>query len=191
MSEQNKNSDKSLLTGERSIGQTLFHCTKDQLWRYVEALNYIKKDDKVLDFGCGCGYGSLILSNKAKRVVGIDDSSETIEYAKNFYQRDNIVYNTQDVFTINEQYDSVVALEIIEHIKDIDLLFQHFQKITKQTLILTVPEIRAINNNKFHWKHFTIEEIVQLIMNINFKIKKIFLPKFQGGQAIFCVATKV
>lgn len=44
--------------------------------------NYAK-DKKVLDVGCGYGYGSYLLSQKAKSVVGVDLWKERIEGAKN------------------------------------------------------------------------------------------------------------
>ena len=59
----------------------------EHIHRYKFALNYVKSK-KILDIACGEGYGSNILSSEAEKVLGIDISSESINYAKNKYFKD-------------------------------------------------------------------------------------------------------
>ena len=179
--------ENNLKTGESSVGQTLFHCTKDQLWRYCESLDYISNNDRVLDLGCGCGYGSLILSHKAKEVIGIDNRKEIIDYANTYYKRKNIMFVCKDGLEIYGKYDVVVAFEVIEHFKDTEKIFKKLKEIAPK-IILTVPHISVPNKNKFHYRHFSVKDIEKYMKDINFKIEKIITPKFQGGLAIFCMA---
>ena len=141
---------EELRNGERSVGKTLFHCTKDQLWRYVEALDYISNNDKVLDLGCGCGYGSYILSHKAKKVIGVDNCKGIIDYANLYYKRDNIKFLSQSGLEINDKYDIIIAFESIEHFRNVEELFKIFKRINPKKIILSTPHISVSNRNKFH-----------------------------------------
>ncbi len=193
MGEQNKIPNrKQLKSGERQVRKTLDKVGKWHKWRYSQVLPYIKEGDVVLDIGCGVGYGSYILSKKAGKIIGIDDSQEAIDYANKYWLNENIEYKCQDVFGIKGQYDIIVALELIEHIKDTEKLFQKFNQWTKKYLFLTVPHI-SINlktASKYHWRHFSEEDIKKYIKSINFSIEKLKLVKFGHGLAIFCIAKR-
>lgn len=86
---------------------------------------------KIVDVGCGSGVGSNILSLEGDFVWGIDKNAFSIEFAKEAFQREKngIYYSSQltfdniDIMTENRElmkFDIVVAIEIIEHIKDTD-----------------------------------------------------------------------
>lgn len=191
MSEQNKTPNrKELKSGERHIRSTLDKVGKWHKWRYREVLKYIKEGDSVLDVGCGVGYGSLILSENAKKVIGVDDSQETINYANKHWSKKNIEYQCKDAFEIEGLYNVTAAFEIIEHIKDTEKFFQKLGEITKDVLVLSVPHTNIPVKNKFHWRHFTKKDIVKYITNIGFKVERIETPKFGHGIAVFCVARR-
>lgn len=180
--------------GERTVGETIVHCTKDQLWRYVEALDYLKNNEKVLDIGCGCGYGTMILSHKCL-VTGIDYSKKIIEFANRFYKRYNNDFLCTDIFNIDtvfhdKYFNTVVAFEFIEHAEDIKKLFDIFNKIAKEKIIISTPHISVPNNNKFHYRHFSEQIIYNLFNEINFKVIKMSIIRFGGGNAIYCVGER-
>lgn len=190
MSEQNKTNNKSLCSGERHVRSTLDKVKKGVLMRYKEALKYVTDRNEILDLGCGVGYGCYILSEKAKRVVGIDDSQETINYAKKHWSRKNVEYQCKDVFEVKGKYDTVVALEIIEHIRDTKELFKKLSEVAKDMLILSVPHTSRVikkTASNFHWKHFTEEEIINCLIYAGFKVEKIETLKTKN---VFCVARK-
>jgi 2-polyprenyl-3-methyl-5-hydroxy-6-metoxy-1,4-benzoquinol methylase len=62
---------------------------------YTYALNFVD-NKKVLDVGCGTGYGCKILSQRAKMIWGIDYDEEAIAYCKKFYSGENIFYAQMD-----------------------------------------------------------------------------------------------
>ena len=51
------------------------------LWIYSQ----VAAGSKVLDFGCGSGYGTNILAKKALSVFGVDINDDAIKYAKENY----------------------------------------------------------------------------------------------------------
>src|SRR5512147_324988 len=50
--------------------------------RYKWAAAHCRRNDDVLNAGCGSGYGDYILLNACNSVVGVDISEEAIDYAK-------------------------------------------------------------------------------------------------------------
>lgn len=81
----------------------------------------------VVDVGCGIGIGSNYLSMEAQFVWGIDSNEESINYARQCFERlqNNIYYTPQVTFDVvdatNEprdlqQFDYVTCIEVIEHI---------------------------------------------------------------------------
>lgn len=171
MNEQNKKQDKSLHSKERNLATTYKEANNwHWLSYYIGDLQFIDKNDIVLDLGCGSGLGSSILAEKANKVIAIDDSLETIEFAKTYWQRPNINFICKDAFSVNEQYDVVVAHEVIEHIKDVDKLFELFGKITKKYLIFSTPLPSEKIKNEFHWVHHSIEELTKLSTKNGFTI---------------------
>ncbi len=77
---------------------------------------------KILDLGCGAGHGCVILSEiPTARVRGVDYSLESIEYARRYYDRENIDYELADIATFvssMQQFDFVVSRHLFEHIPD-------------------------------------------------------------------------
>jgi len=79
----------------------------------------------VLEIGCGAGYGAAILAQEAALVDAFDYSQEAIEYCKEQYPSNRIDFHVGDVRDYRppaRYYDVVVAYEVLEHIKDGDVL---------------------------------------------------------------------
>ena len=57
-------------------------------------LDYLDKNDSVLDVGCGTGGFTLEIANRCKHVVGIDVSKKQIDQAKNLL-KDNDLFNIE------------------------------------------------------------------------------------------------
>lgn len=101
---------------------------------------------KIVDLGCGSGVGSNILSQEADFVWGIDNNEFSIEFAKEAFTREKngiyyssqLTFDTIDIMTENRElmkFDIVVAIEIIEHIRDtytfLTQIIKHFTKRDK------------------------------------------------------------
>jgi SAM-dependent methyltransferase len=109
-------------TGERVVpGQVTDDLWSEHFARYAFARRYMEYQ-RVLDAGCGTGYGSAELSQTAN-VTGVDVSSDAIEYASTTYYplvgdlRFLIASCTALPFTA-AAFDVVVAFEVIEHLAD-------------------------------------------------------------------------
>ena len=102
--------------GAHGVGSLMRHVN-----RYKWASSKLRKDDVVLDAGCGSGYGDFILLNNCKKVTGIDKSIEAIEFAKAKAEKmkeSRLIYCVEDLESIrfSYKYDAIVNIEVIEHL---------------------------------------------------------------------------
>ncbi len=79
----------------------------------------IYKDKKVLDIGCGSGDVCIGISKLgAKSVLGIDYSDEAIKLANQKNDRDNVEFRVEDYKNINDTYDVITLVGVLEHIEN-------------------------------------------------------------------------
>jgi SAM-dependent methyltransferase len=109
------------LTGER----TLPDVPEENYWyqRHVAVYRWIAErcsDQHVVDLACGEGYGSAILAERARRVVGVDANPEAHEHADLKYRKQNLAFKRALVEQFEEEapYDAIVFLQTIEHVQD-------------------------------------------------------------------------
>jgi len=87
--------------------------------RYKFACKWMRETDRVLEVGCGEGYGCHFFSRHVAEVVGLDVDEDLIRRCAQRYQRENLRYEVGDIIAPavppQPEYDVVVALEMIEH----------------------------------------------------------------------------
>jgi ubiquinone/menaquinone biosynthesis C-methylase UbiE len=108
-------------TGERVIpGEVDPDLWNEHVARYLFAAR-MAPGRRVLDAGCGSGYGADVLAREAREVLGIDNSDEAIAYARAHYGAANMRFERASCLEIpapDGSFDLVVAFEIIEHLSD-------------------------------------------------------------------------
>jgi len=88
--------------------------------RYRFALPYCV-GKRVLDAACGVGYGTALLADAAREVVGVDVSEEAIAYARSRYARPNVEFRVEDLLApdlADRDFDVVCSFETLEHVRD-------------------------------------------------------------------------
>jgi SAM-dependent methyltransferase len=163
--------DTTLLSGERQVHDNFKGIEYWHKWRYLQALPYVI-NNTVLDVGCGCGYGSMILSIFASHVIGVDDSQEAIEFARKHWQRANLNYIHTDFLDkfVLPPIQVITIFDVIEHIEDTDAVFAKLREFHLEKIILSVPHTQApIGDNQFHHRHYSAEELVRRFHAIGYK----------------------
>ncbi len=134
-------------------------------WEYFAYVNKvlelikIKAGGSVLDFGCGEGKitSEIFRINPNARIKGIDLSERAILFAKAFNYGKKIDFSAGDIKDINEKFDVVIAVEVIEHISDDDIscMFEKFKNILNDNgrLVISVPSDNFPVQKK-HYRHY-------------------------------------
>ena len=158
----------------------------DHVERYKFAASRIS--GTVLDCGCGCGYGTWIMSEKSKFVLGVDKNPEALDYALKNYQGPKAYFHAGDITTIRGEigFDYFVAFEVIEHLRQPAAALKRFAKAAGK-LIMSVPneENRPYDKNKtpFHYRHFTPDEILLMLQSSGWNNLKFYHQKdYRVGQ---------
>jgi SAM-dependent methyltransferase len=69
---------------------------------------------RILDYGCGTGYGAAFLSESAAHVTGYDVDPGAIDYATEHFGRPGVEFTTQQPA---ESHDLVLSFQVIEHVE--------------------------------------------------------------------------
>ena len=158
-------------TGERFLPDLKYPEISYEHWhRYLYATQFAK-DKTILDIACGEGYGSNLLAQYAKQVVGVDIDPNTIRSASGKYIRRNIEFKvgSLDSFPLHESafFDSVVSFESIEHITEEqqEAFLLEVKQVLKPEgiLLISTPNKLAYSDvpayrNEFHVKEFYVRE---------------------------------
>lgn len=158
-------------TGERLIPSA----SKDSvvygehLSRYIAVIDLVK-GKRVLDVASGAGYGSQILAEYAKSVIGIDYSAEAIRYAERHYGAQNLKYyvdNAEQLKNVKDNsVDVVISMETIEHLNNPEEFVKQVKRVLVQGGIFVVStpnDDEYREGNDFHLHEFTFSQLKKLI----------------------------
>jgi len=111
------------------------------------------KDIKILDVGCGGGLLSEPMCRLGATVTGIDASDKNINVAKIHSQKDNLKINyfcsSPEKFKINDKFDVILNMEIVEHVEDVNLFLSSCNKLLKKNGIMFVATLNKTLKSYF------------------------------------------
>lgn len=117
----------------------------------------IRKVNRILDFGCGVGYGAEMLSSFSNTVVGYDIDRQAIRLAKERHERPNIYFRREMSET---PFSGCVALEVIEHLDEPE---RFVAWVPCKVLVASVPVGSGAGKNPYHKRAFTPESFLTLL----------------------------
>jgi len=170
---------------ERQEGITLSAIRKDHLVRYNLAKQIIIKklsNKKIIDVTSGVGYGSYIMSEVSDKVISIEINKTAHDKAKKYFAKKNIEYVNSDVFDYSfSKSDMIVCFEFLEHIKESKKLIKTISLSTNKLLISTPNELvkpyKQHPINPFHYRHWSPNELEELLDENGFKVIQWFCQK--------------
>lgn len=123
----------------------------DERLKVVYTLASPKKEDTILDIGCGRGELAYALSLSGATVVGLDYSKDAINIAKktfNSISGEHLEYIATDVAAYNtgKKFDIIIASDIVEHIEKnkLEKVLQKVNELLKEdgrVIIHTAPNL--------------------------------------------------
>lgn len=131
---------------------------------------------RVLDLGCGTGYGAKILAWQAAQVVAADVDSFPLQYGEETYpdakiQRVHIapISNRQGLPFEDGSFDAVVSFEVIEHVpvEQMEAFFAEIARVLKPDgmVVLSTPNKHVYINypDPYHVSLMTLGEFRRLL----------------------------
>ncbi len=162
-------------TGERVVpGEVNPDLWNEHRSRYLFAAR-LSRGKRVLDIGCGTGYGTSELARYARSVVGLDSAHDAVEFASIHYRASNVAWVRASAGHIplpDARFDLVVAFEIIEHLQDpVQLVTEAARLLAKGgQFIVSTPNRsfyaesrRESGPNPFHEREFEFEEFREML----------------------------
>lgn len=157
-------------TGERVIpGKVETDLWNEHVARYAFAALF-SPGKRVLDAGCGSGYGAAALSRDARSVTGVDISLEAVQYARTQDPAARLRLAAASATALpfaDGAFDLVTAFEVIEHLEDQAGLIREARRVLAPggVLLVSTPnreyyaESRGEKGqNPFHVREFTAAE---------------------------------
>lgn len=111
---------------------------------YREALRY-SYGRRVLDLGCGVGYGAFFLASYgAANLVALDMGALTVQYAKTAYPHSKLRYlqgNALQLPFANASFDFVFSSQVIEHVPDARCFLREIRRVLtpEGTCLIVTP----------------------------------------------------
>jgi len=147
-----------------------------------------KSNMRVLDVGCGVGTLDFYLASNGAKVDAIDISKTAIRIANKTKKilglEDQIKFYVGDFIKrdLNNTYDLVLVLEVLEHIQDPNSVLVKLHELLKPNglIYLSVPSkgaplyklglLKKFDKNVGHLRRYSADEISVIIKGLGFRI---------------------
>jgi 2-polyprenyl-3-methyl-5-hydroxy-6-metoxy-1,4-benzoquinol methylase len=144
----------------------------EHLPRYLFARD-IAAGRRTMDFGCGTGYGTALLAQKAESVVGIDIDVAALEWAREHHKKSNLSYDQRADFGASlpdKSFQLITCFEMIEHVAEAaqrEAVVNFSRLLTQDGLAIIStpnPEITKLYGaNPYHIREMNKTEFKELL----------------------------
>jgi|SRR5579872_5550 len=126
----------------RPVIRTIRKQEKQALLSFFD--EHLGKDDSVMEIGAGTGYYTFEIARRVSRLLAQEPSMAMFEILKRrINAAANIkIINTQ-IFEHNkpdQKYDHVIAIGVLDYIKDAPEFLKHCLSLANKTLIFSAPQ---------------------------------------------------
>jgi 2-polyprenyl-3-methyl-5-hydroxy-6-metoxy-1,4-benzoquinol methylase len=118
--------------------------------RTAHVLDLIEKNDnpvKILDYGCGWGIFSKIISEKSENfdVTGIDLDDMSLKISQEITgEKENLYFLNKKIFDFDEKmFDYVISMQVIEHVHNPGNYLKEINRVLKDNgkLVISLPNV--------------------------------------------------
>jgi len=162
-------------TGERLVPGVdgLEELYTEHMSRYLLA-SALSEGKRVLDVGCGCGYGTHLLARAgAAEVLGVDISPEAVDFAGGRYSREGLSYRVMDARRLDLEccFDLVTCFELIEHVAQDEVVVRSISGLLAEggICLISTPNAETYvaggegGSNPYHCREYSSDEFEALL----------------------------
>ena len=161
-----------------------YHKLEEDYWWFVghrdiiyKLINNYDKNAKILEIGCASGSLLKLLEIKGfKNIYGIDISEEAIKLCKKKGIRNCYVMDAVNMKFKDEEFDLIIAADVLEHIKDHSIALNEWKRVLKKNgkMIVFVPAFKFLwsdhDDINHHYRRYSKGELVKALNDSNFNI---------------------
>ena len=189
--------------GMRKVFYNLLDLLLLRSWHIHKELNKWSTKTKnkaihILDAGAGFGQYTYWLSRKNPEwnILAVDVKEEQVRDCNLFFREigaQKVLFKVADLtkYTVPESFDLILAVDVMEHIEEDELVFQNFAKSLKKggMLLISTPSDQGGSDVQEEGESSFIEEHVRDGYNIDEIKKKILASGFSEVEAYYSYGT--
>lgn len=90
---------------------------------------------KVLDYGCGSGYGTALISDACSQIIGVDVSPDAVAHAATHFSAPNLSYQQVERAEVaplpfpDSSFDVVLSFQVIEHVENVSAYLREIERV--------------------------------------------------------------
>jgi SAM-dependent methyltransferase len=177
-------------TGERMVLEYYKSSPEDFVIYLIHMASYrfaeqFTRGKRVLDFGCGSGYGSAQIAQTADQVMAVDVADDAVAHARERFPRTNLEFRTIDPLAAlpfaDGSFDVILSFQVFEHVTDASHYLEEVRRVLAPggQLVLITPDrstrllpfqrpwnrwhVREYGKRELHWllaQHFEKVEVL-------------------------------
>jgi len=158
----------------------------------IKLLEKYPKNSKILDIGCS---GGPLISSLNKigfnNIYGIDISEEAIKICEKRGLRNVLLMRGEKIDFKNEEFDVIIASDILEHVKDENIALKEWRRILRRNgkMIVFVPAFNFLwsshDEQNHHYRRYSKATLAKSLKEADFSIERasywnlsLFFPTF-------------
>ena len=145
-----------------------YNCQYKDLFKLVKS--YLNKDELILELGCGTGqFADILIKENYNYSLGLDFSQVAVDMCKKRSGVDKFRCVDLYVYRFIDEYETIICIETLEHIKDDLKIIEKIKPNTK--VIFSLPRF----DNFAHVRYFIDENSIRQRYENLLNIKSIVL----------------
>ena len=170
-------------TGERMIVEHYKSSIEDYVIYLMHIATYrfaepYVQNKRILDYGCGSGYGSARMAGIAASVDAVDVADDAIKHAREQFPRENLRFSTIDPAAPlpfpDGSFDTVLSFQVFEHVTNVDHYLGEIRRVLVPggTLVLVTPDrstrLLPLQRpwNRWHVKEYSAKSLASTMRRV-------------------------
>lgn len=157
-----------------------YRARREIIFYWIDQVAKTHPCPRFLDIGCGTGYNLYTLREMGYQfITGADIFYSALKYSKARGIRNLVCSNGENLPLAHGSYDLILALDVVEHIKDDFRILKEVNRVLKigGKFIIFVPAFHFLwsleDEVSHHYRRYSKKELITKVRQAGFEIQKI------------------